>query len=145
VFFLTVAVAALSSAISLAEAVVAYAIDERGMDRFRATALVCAALFVRGLGPAYDIVLLELYDGVADGVLLLLGGLLVTAYVAWGWSEEAIAELEAGIGHLGRLGTYWIWLARMPVLVVIAVSLALGVVEYVGFIEESLLPWLRGP
>jgi len=145
VFFLTVAVAALSSAISLTEVVVAYAIDERGMDRFRATALVCAALFVLGLGPAYDIVLLELYDGFADGVLLLLGGLLVTAYVAWGWSEEAIEELEAGIGHLGRLGTYWIWLARVPVLVVIAVSLALGVVEYVGFIEESFLPWLRGP
>jgi len=144
VFFLTVAVAALSSAISLTEVVVAYAIDERGMGRLRATALVCAALFVLGLGPAYDIVLLELYDGLADGVLLLLGGLLVTAYVAWGWSEEAIGELEGGIGRLGRLGTAWIWLARGPVLVVIGVSLALGIVEYVEFIRGSFLPWLRG-
>jgi len=32
----------------------------------------------------------------------------------------------------------------VPVLVVIAVSLALGVVEYVGFIQGSFLPWLRG-
>lgn len=142
-FFATVAVAALSSAISLTEVVVAYAIDERGVGRFRATVLVCGALFVLGLGPAYDIVLLELYDGLADGVLLLLGGVLVTAYVSWKWSEEAIEELERGIGGLGRLGTSWIWLARIPVLVVLVVSLVLGIVDYVGFIDGSFLPWLR--
>ncbi|MGM0717099.1 MAG: sodium-dependent transporter, partial [Halobacteriota archaeon] len=93
-FFGTVVIAALSSAISLTEVVVAYAIDERGVERFRATILVCAALFVLGLAPAYDIVLLELYDELADGVLLVLGGLLLTAYVAWQWSDEAIEELS---------------------------------------------------
>ncbi len=144
VFFATVAIAALSSAISLTEVVVSYAIDEHGIKRFRATSLVCVALFVLGLAPAYDLVLLELYDGFADGVLLILGGLLVTAYVAWGWSETAIEELGRGIGALGKLGVYWIWLARVPVLVVLAVSLVLGVVEYAGFVRESFLPWLRG-
>jgi NSS family neurotransmitter:Na+ symporter len=144
IFFGTVVIAALSSAISLTEVVVSYAIDERGMERFRATALVCGALFVLGLAPAYDIVLLELYDEFADGILLVLGGLLLTAYVAWGWSGEAIEELHRGIGRLGSLGTYWIWLARVPVIAVLLVSLALGVVEFVGFVEGSFLPWLRG-
>ena len=144
VFFGTVVIAALSSAISLTEVVVSYAIDEHGIPRFRATAIVCGALFVLGLAPASDIVLLELYDGFADGVLLILGGLLVTAYVAWGWSDEAIEELSRGIGRLGSLGTYWIWLARVPVLVVLFVSLALGIVGYAEFLEGSFLPWLRG-
>ncbi|MDR9429206.1 MAG: sodium-dependent transporter [Natronomonas sp.] len=144
IFFGTVVIAALSSAISLTEVVVSYAIDERGMKRARATALVCGALFVLGLGPAYDTVLLELYDELADGILLVLSALLLTAYVAWQWSEEAIEELRRGIGRLGPLGTYWIWLARGPVLVVLFVSLALGVVEFVGFLEGSFLPWLRG-
>ncbi len=143
IFFGTVLIAALSSAISLTEVVVAYAIDEHGMERFRATVLVCAGLFVFGLAPAYDIVLLELYDGFADGVLLLLGGLLVTAYVAWRWSDEAIEELSLGVGSIGSLGTYWIWIARGPVLIVLFVSLVLGIVGYVEFINETFLPWLE--
>jgi len=144
VFFATVAVAALSSAISLTEVVVSYAIDEHGVERLRATLLVCGALFVLGLAPASDLVLLELYDGFADGVLLILGGLLVTAYVAWGWSDAAVEELGRGIGDLGRVGAYWIWLARGPIVVVLFVSLVLGVLDYVEFLRESFLPWLEG-
>lgn len=102
------------------------------------------ALFVLGLAPAYDLVLLQLYDGFADGILLLLGGLLLTAYVSWRWSDEAIEELSQGVGRLGNLGVYWIWLARVPVLIVLFVSLVLGIIEYVGFIEDMFLPWLRG-
>ena len=143
-FFATVAVAALSSAISLTEVVVSYAIDEHGARRLHATVAVCGALFVLGLAPAYDLVLLQLYDGFADGILLLLGGLLLTAYVSWRWSGEAIEELSRGVGRLGNLGVYWIWLARVPVLIVLFVSLVLGIIEYVGFIEDTFLPWLRG-
>ena len=142
VFFGTVVIAALSSAISLTEVVVAYAIDELGIPRFRATALVCGGIFVLGLAPAYDLVLLELYDGFADGVLLILGGLLMSTYVAWRWSDEAIEELSRGIGPLGSLGTYWIWTVRIPVVVVLLVSLALGIIEYAGFLGDVFLPWL---
>ena len=131
-FFGTVVVAALSSAISLTEVVVSYAIDEHGIARFRATVLVCSALFVLGLAPAYDIVLLELYDEFADGVLLVLGGLLLTTYVAWRWSGEAIEELSRGARNLGNFGTYWIWLARVPVIVVLFISLILGIAGFVS-------------
>ncbi len=143
IFFGTVVIAALSSAISLTEVVVSYAVDEHGADRFRVTALICGALFVLGLVPAYDIVLLELYDGLADGVLLVLGGLLVTAYVSWYWSKEAIDELGKGIGNLGTIGTYWIWLVRIPVVIVLIVSLALGIVDYIEFISDVFVPWLE--
>ena len=143
VFFGTVAIAALSSAISLTEVVVSYAVDEHGVERFQATGLVCATLFILGLAPAYDIVLLQVYDGFADGVLLVLAALLLTAYVSWMWADEAIEELGRGIGNLGQLGAYWIWAVRVPVLIVLAVSLALGVLDYVEFLQDTFLPWLR--
>ena len=142
IFFLTVLIAALSSAISLTEVIVSYAIDELGMERFRATALVCGALFVFGLAPAYDIVLLEVYDGLADGVLLVLGGLLIAAYVGWNWSDEAVEELGKGIGDVGRLSTAWVWMVRIPVIVVLLVALVLGIVDYVEFLTDDFAGWL---
>ena len=141
-FFGTVVIAALSSAISLTEVVVSSAIDEHDIDRFRATALVCGTLFVLGLAPAYDLVLLDLYDGFADGVLLVLGGLLLAIYVSWGWSNEAVEELGKGIGMLGQYGQYWIWLVRVPVVIVLVVALGLGIVDYVEFLNEEFLPWV---
>jgi len=142
VFFGTVVVAALSSAISLTEVVVSYAVDEYDMDRFRATTFVCAALFVLGLVPAYDLTLLDLYDGLADGILLVLGGLLVSLYVSWGWSEPAIEELSQGIDSLGSLGTVWIWMVRVPVILVLLVALGLGIVDYVDFLTGDFADWL---
>ena len=142
VFFGTVVIAALSSAISLTEVVVSYAVDELEADRFRATALICGALFVIGLAPAYDIVLLELYDGFADGVLLVLGGLVLAVYVSWAWADEAIAELGRGIGDLGSIGIAWIWVVRTLVVAVLAVSLVLGIADYVGFLRTDFADWL---
>ena len=142
VFFGTVVVAALSSAISLTEVVVSYAVDEYGVSRFRATTLICGALFVLGLVPAYDLTLLDLYDGLADGVLLVLGGLLVSLYVSWGWSEAAIEELSQGIDSLGSVGTVWIWMVRGPVIIVLLVALGLGIADYVDFLTGDFADWL---
>jgi Na+-dependent transporters of the SNF family len=134
VFFATVAIAALSSAISLIEVIVSYLVDERGIPRRRATGAICGALFVFGIAPAVDTDLLELYDGFADGVLVVLGGLLFTAYVSWMWADEAAEELSHGItnSNSGRLSRCWIWLVRVPVVTVLVVSLVLGVAEVWG-------------
>lgn len=139
VFFGTVLIAALSSAISLTEVVVSYIIDEYGVDRFTATAGVVGALFIIGLPTAWDTTMLDLYDNLADGILLILGGLLVSAYVSWRWNEEAVAELSKGIGNLGSLGTYWIWVVRIPVIAVLVVSLILGIDEFIDFLDEEFI------
>jgi NSS family neurotransmitter:Na+ symporter len=142
VFFGTVIIAALSSAISLTEVVVSYAVDEHDMSRFRATAFVCGALFVLGLAPAYDIILLSLYDGLMNGVLLILGALLIAVYVSWFWSDPAVEELQKGIGDIGSLGPAWIWMVRVPVIIVLVVSLWLGIVDYVDFLTGDFADWL---
>jgi NSS family neurotransmitter:Na+ symporter len=141
-FFGTVVIAALSSAISLTEVVVSYAIDEHGMGRLRATSLVCGTLFVLGLVPAYDLVLLTLYDGFADGVLLVLGALVLAIFVSWFWADAAIEELGKGVGDLGSLGSAWIWMVRIPVVIVLIVALGLGILDYVDFLTGDFADWL---
>ncbi|MEM4781931.1 MAG: sodium-dependent transporter, partial [Halalkalicoccus sp.] len=70
VFFGTVAIAALSSAISLMEVPVSYVIDELGVDRVTATLGVGGLIFALGVLPALDLSFLDLYDGLADAILL---------------------------------------------------------------------------
>ncbi|APX95308.1 sodium-dependent transporter [Natronorubrum daqingense] len=143
IFFATVAIAALSSAISLMEVVVSYAIDELDLDRVTATLAIGGAIFLLGIPSAYDLVLLDLFDLFADQILLVLGGLLLAILVSWSLSTLAIEELERGIGDLGSLGTAWIWAVRIPVVLVLVVALVLGILDYYEFLSGDFAAWLE--
>ncbi|MFW5950008.1 MAG: sodium-dependent transporter, partial [archaeon] len=134
-FFTTVAIAALSSAISLIEVVVSYAIDEFGIDRVPATVAIGFAIFLLGVPVTYDTVIVDLYDILAAQVLLVLGGILLVVLVAWLHGEEAIEELSKGVGTLAWMGDLWLWIVRIPVLIVLIVSLYLGVTEFVEYLQ----------
>ena len=141
-FFGTVAIAALSSAISLLEVVISYLIDERDISRRTATFGVGVALFLLGIPSASDLVLLDLFDLFADQVLLVLGGLLLMILVGWSLADLAVEELELGIGNLDSLGSAWIWAVRVPVVLVLFVALALGVLDYYEFLTVDFADWL---
>ncbi|SDQ54474.1 sodium-dependent transporter [Natronobacterium texcoconense] len=144
IFFGTVAIAALSSAISLMEVVVSYVVDERNVDRKVAAFGIGIALFLLGLPSAYDLVLLDLFDLFADQILLVLGGLLLMILVSWSLSELAVDELSRGIGDLGSLGPAWIWAVRIPVVVVLIVALVLGILDYYEFLTGPFAEWVGG-
>lgn len=135
VFFFVLSIAALSSAISLIEVVVAYLIDEWGIAREYAAIGVGGAIFLLGIPSALDFELFVLYDALAANVLLLLGGIILVILVGWLHSEKAITELERGIGDIGRWGTVWIWVVRVPVLIVLLLSLGLALVEFADAIR----------
>ena len=143
-FFGTVALAALSSAISLFEVAVSHLIDERGADRRRATFVVGVAVYLMGIPVTYDIILVDLYDKLAAQILLVAGSLLLMLLVAWLNREAAVDELEKGVGDLGFVSDAWIWLVRVPVLVVLVVTLYLGVVGYVEFLRTDFADFLSG-
>lgn len=134
VFFGTVAIAALSSAISITEVVVSYLIDEHGVDRVPATVGLGVAMFAVGLPVAYgasgDLTELVVFDGLANGILLVLGGLLLSIYVGWIASDFALDELGKGITDIGSWGLTWLWLVRIPVIVILLVVLALNTQGY---------------
>ncbi|TYT60592.1 sodium-dependent transporter [Natrialba swarupiae] len=142
VFFGTVAIAALSSAISLMEVVVSYVVDEHAVDRRVAALAIGGGIFVLGIPSAYDLVLLDLFDLFADQILLVLGGLLLAILVGWILSDLAVEELSLGIGDLGGYGTAWIWAVRIPVVLVLIVALVLGVLDYLEFLTGPFAEWL---
>ncbi|NUB92019.1 sodium-dependent transporter [Haloterrigena sp. SYSU A558-1] len=141
-FFGTVAIAALSSAISLLEVVTAYVIDEKGVERWKAALGMGGVIYLLGIPVTYDLIFLDLLDLFADGILLVFGALVLMLLVGWVAPQFAVEELSKGIGDLGSLGQAWIWAVRVPIIAVLAVSLYLGIVDYVDFLTGPFSEWV---
>jgi NSS family neurotransmitter:Na+ symporter len=146
VFFLLLAFAALTSAISLLEAQVAYLIDERGWARKRATAFLAGLAFVVGIPRHFptiawlrkiigDRVFFDSVDLLASNYLLPISGLLIALYVGWFWSgSEEKEELIAG--GAGWVYPTWHFLIRF------VSPLAVAVVLFFKVRETGLFDWL---
>jgi NSS family neurotransmitter:Na+ symporter len=102
-FFLSILAAALTSAISMLEVGVAYLVDQKGMNRRRATCLLSLGVWLLGLlcslsfGPLADVKLLgrnifDLLDGLCSNWLLPLGGLIFTLFVGWRMSKPDVRD-----------------------------------------------------
>ena len=142
VFFGMVGIAALSSAISILEVLVSYLIDELGVDRIPASVALGVAVFLLGVPVTIDLIFLSLYDLLADGILLVLGSLLLALFVGWVVPDVAREELRNGIADIGGLDDAWIWMVRIPIVIVVIVSLYLGIVDYAGFLTGDFAEWL---
>jgi NSS family neurotransmitter:Na+ symporter len=104
-FFLLVALAALTSEISVLEPIIAYLVDEHSWTRKNAALASGAMAFVIGIPCALSTSLLadwqfwgknilELFDLVATTILVPIGGLLGVVLVAWRWGfASAFKEL----------------------------------------------------
>ena len=118
-FFSLLAIAALTSAISILEPMVAYFVDEHGLDRRRT--VIVAALICFGLGvPAslsfglwngftlFGKTWFDLMDFLSNNVLLPVGGLLTALFVGWAWAKPAVHHLS----NEGSLRLWWtpLWL-----------------------------------
>jgi len=124
-FFGTVFVAALSSAISLTEVTVSYLIDHFEIDRTQATVGVGFGLFLVGLPTAYDTAVLTLYDEVTAELFLPLTVFLLVLFVGWVY-DEAVDELSQGLDS-DRLPNAWLWHVRTLLLVLIGVTLLVSI------------------
>lgn len=126
VFFGVVLVAALSSAISLMEVVVAYAVDNTDYSRPTLAGATGLGLFVLGLPSAWDTAWLTWFDTLVYQLLLPLSVLAGVVFVGWVLGEGAVAELRQGTGGLGALGPLWLWTLRVVVVLGVLGTLALG-------------------
>ena len=82
-FFVAVFFAAFTSAVSLAEPAIAYAVEEKGVDRRRAALVVCALIYTGGVVAALSAETLALEGGALTDAGVILGGLLLALYVGW--------------------------------------------------------------
>jgi neurotransmitter:Na+ symporter, NSS family len=146
-FYALLAVAALTSTISLLEVVVSYFVDERGWAREKAAWLLGGGCFllsipsalsngaVSGFSALYragdkDKSFLDLLDTVFGNYSLSLGALLLSLFVGWKWGVKAgLAELESDGEHRLPLAAVWAFCIRFicPVAVLlILISMVTG-------------------
>lgn len=139
-FFVLLAIAALTSSVSLLEVATAWLVDERGMSRRRAAVGIAAVSFVLGIPSALAngaSVTLSALPGVGMDFLsftftvfgqyaLVVGALFISLFVGWVWGIRAAGdEVRANDGEF-PLGRTWSFLIRFvcPVAIVaILVSL----------------------
>jgi len=139
-FFGVVLIAAVSSAISLLEVIVAYGVDNTGFSRLTLSFAAGAGLFVLGLPSAWDTAWLGWFDTLAYKLFLPLSVLLVLVFVGWILSGEAVAELRQGTGGLGTFGPLWLWMVRTVVVVAVILTLALGLQTLFLGSEPAIVP-----
>jgi NSS family neurotransmitter:Na+ symporter len=133
VFFAMVAVAALTSAVSLLEVVVAVLAQRLGWSRRAGVASAAAAIFLAGIPSALSqgaVPLavrgrdfLAVVDGLASDLLLPLGGLCTAVFVGWIWgTHPALAELRRGAPSVPMAG---LWAVSVRVIIPVTVAIVL--------------------
>jgi len=110
IFFALLAIAAITSGISLLEVVVAYFIDQRKWSRKKAVLITSTIIFSFGVPSGlsfgvlsdvkvFDMTFFDHVDNFASNYLLPLGGMLTAIFVGWIWgtksAEEEIEKNEA--------------------------------------------------
>lgn len=137
-FFILLAIAALTSAVSLLEVPVAYAMDRFGWSRTRSVWIFIIGCFILGVPAALSLGVspgltfggkpfFDWIDFVASNILLPLGGLIVTIFAGYFW--KGVAE-EAGLTAVWfRL---WLFMLRFvaPILVVFVFLHSAGIIKF---------------
>jgi len=96
----------------LLQVVVSYFVDERGWQRHRAVIVLALVISILGIPSALSFNVLAdfkifglnffaLVDFIASNILLPLGGLLISIFVAWVWGfDKALVNLREGAEKL---------------------------------------------
>ncbi len=127
VFFLLVVFAAWTSAISLAEPMVAWAVESTRLTRLQASLIVGVAAWTLGVGCAlafnlwsdvkfslgslFSLNFFDLLDKLTTNIMLPLGGLLICVFVGW-VMDRAIVRAEADLHH-PHLYRVWCFLVQI--------------------------------
>jgi neurotransmitter:Na+ symporter, NSS family len=143
-FFLLLAVAALTSSISILEVVVAYLSEEKNMTRTKATIISASAITVVGvlctlsIGPLSYIKILgfnifDFLDKVASNILLPLGGMLISIFVGWVLEKHIVTDEISNYGTIRlRFIKLFIFLIRYlaPFAILVVFLHGIGVLKF---------------
>lgn len=129
-FFVLLIFAAWSSAISLLEVVVAFAVDTLGLSRLKASLLLGGIIWLLGIGCASKAALFDDLDDLTTRYLLPLGGMIIALSAGWILKVE---DRMAGFAAMGARGASlargWLMIIRFvtPVLLAVVFLWKLGV------------------
>lgn len=118
-FFSLLFLAALTSAISLLEPLIAYMIEEHNWTRQKAAVIIGGVIFIIGcfaslsMGPlsgfkVFGLVFFDLLDWISNNLLLPIGGMLTALFIAWIWGTKNVLNEVTNNGTLNfGLGNFW--------------------------------------
>lgn len=146
VFFILLAIAALTSTISVLEVAVAYFGEELAMGRKKATILSTVAITILGIfttlsmGPMPELSiaglsLFDLLDKTSANVLLPLGGLCIVLFVGWKLRpEEVVSEINNAGTLKARLAPLFMFIVKFlaPVAIALVFLNGLGLFGFFG-------------
>lgn len=149
IFFVALTLAALTSSVSLLEVVTAYLIDERRMERKKATYLAGGIMVITGtlsslsLGALSGFNVLGLgvgffdfFDILTDKIFLAIGGMVIAIFVGWFMKKEDLKDELTNSGTV-EFGLFEVWYAVTKYII----PLAIGAVAVAGIlsIEQTAL------
>ncbi|SDM42268.1 neurotransmitter:Na+ symporter, NSS family [Halogranum gelatinilyticum] len=138
VFFVVVLIAALSSAISLLEVVVSWAVDNTSYSRPVIATGLGGVIFALGIPSAWDTAWLTWFDNLAYQLLLPLSVLGILVFAGWVFGRPALGELLKGSDFGDGVGLTWLWTARTVVIVAVVGTLLLGLQTL--FVGGAIVP-----
>ncbi len=111
IFFVLLAVAALTSTVSLLEVVVAFASEELNMSRTKATIIGSIAIWLVGVVATlsfsnlsdltlFDLTIFDMLDYVSANILLPVGALAIVIFLGWYLGKKVIADELSNNGTL---------------------------------------------
>ncbi len=139
-FFLLLSIAALTSAISLLEVVVAWLVDEKKWTRAKASVLMGIIIFLVGIPTSlgYNVLgdfsflgmdVLDTYDWFANALFLPIGGLLTAIFVGYVWQAKRAQEFANDPPGRVRIGDWYGVLIRYIVPLAIIIVLVFGLID----------------
>jgi len=136
-FFLLLTIAALTSAFSLLEVVVAWLIDEKGIHRLKATLITASIIFLLGVPASlsmgavelnlFGIPFFDVLDQLQEKFLLPIGALLTSLFAGYVYKAHHVRALANEHAHTLKLGAWFDVLIRYIVPLAIVVILITGI------------------
>jgi NSS family neurotransmitter:Na+ symporter len=137
-FFTMLAIAALTSAISLSEPTIAWLSEKFGISRLKAVLLSGVALWLLSLGTVFSFnawseitlfgkTFFDSLDYLTTNLMMPLGGLGTVLFTGWALSRKTVQE-ALGVEHPQLFGLWWQllrWLTPLGILIVFLHTLGL--------------------
>ena len=136
-FFILVLFAALTSSISLLEAVASFVMDKWKMSRTKAVILIAITAFVIGIPSSlsfgslsgmtlFGYTFFDLVGMLADNFLLPIGGLLMCYFIGWKWKPQLLVEEIESEGVSFKWSKIWLISIRVITPILIAIVTIAG-------------------
>ena len=146
-FLFLLCVAALTSAISLMEVVVAFLVEEIKMKRTTATIVVATIIMILGTFASlsfgtwenvkiFNMNFFDLFDNVTSKIFMPLGGLMISIFTGWVLSKQKIKEEMSSYGKFPTpYYRTFVFLVKYitPLCIILVLLNQIGLGKWLGF------------